>query len=134
MAVTKIWKVTRSFSDPIDYVKNPEKTRNPAAEKSRQMLEDVIEYAANEDKTEQKFFVTGINCDRDHARDEFLMTKRRFAKEDGCFLQAIIPKSCIQKWRKLHLHFGENCRLPGRVAKALHRQHCRHITDSVIAL
>ena len=51
-----------------------------------------------------------------------------------CFLQAIIPKSCIQKWRKLHLHFGENCRLPGRVAKALHRQHCRHITDSVIAL
>ena len=83
MAVTKIWKVTRSFSDPIDYVKNPEKTRNPAAEKSRQMLEDVIEYAANEDKTEQKFFVTGINCDRDHARDEFLMTKRRFAKEDG---------------------------------------------------
>ena len=77
MAVTKIWKVTRSFSDPIDYVKNPEKTRNPAAEKSRQMLEDVIEYAANEDKTEQKFFVTGINCDRDHARDEFLMTLTR---------------------------------------------------------
>ena len=83
MAVTKIWKVTRSFVDPIDYVKNPEKTRNPNAEKSRQMLEDVIEYAAAEDKTERKFFVSGINCDKDHARDEFLMTKKRFGKEDG---------------------------------------------------
>lgn len=47
------------------------------------MLEDVIEYAANEDKTEKKFFVSGVNCDRDHARDEFLITKRRFGKEDG---------------------------------------------------
>ena len=89
MAVTKIWKINRSFADPIDYVKDPEKTKNPKrgrsgqSEQSRQMLEDVIEYAANEDKTEKKYFVSGINCDRDHARDEFLMTKKRFGKEDG---------------------------------------------------
>ena len=51
------------------------------------MLDDVIEYAAREDKTEQKFFVSSLNCDREHARDEFLLTKKRFDKEDGiaCF-------------------------------------------------
>ena len=53
---------------------------------------------------------------------------------DWCFLQELIPKSCIQKWRKLHLHFGESCRLSGSVAKALHRQPCRHIPDLVSAL
>ncbi len=40
-----------------------------------------------------------------------------------CFLQVQFPESCRQKWRKMHLHFGENCRLPVR----LFRQHCRHI-------
>ena len=69
-----------------------------------------------------------------HRRVATTLAVSRNTVSSVCFLQAIIPKSCIQKWRKLHLHFGENCRLPGRVAKALHRQHCRHITDSVIAL
>ena len=28
-----------------------------------------------------------------------------------CFLQPLFGESCRQKWRKLHLHFGEFCRL-----------------------
>ena len=43
-----------------------------------------------------------------------------------CFLQVLFPKSCIQKWRMLHLHFGESCRLPGRVAK-----HCRNSSADI---
>ena len=36
---------------------------------------DVMEYATNKDKTEQRFFVTGVNCDPTTARDEMMITK-----------------------------------------------------------
>ena len=35
-----------------------------------QAMVDVMEYATNKDKTEQRFFVTGVNCDPTTARDE----------------------------------------------------------------
>lgn len=91
MAVTKIWPIRKSFAAPIDYVQNSEKTANPEignatpemSEESRQALEDVIEYAAREDKTEMKFFVSTLNCNKRYARDEFLTVKKRFNKEGG---------------------------------------------------
>ena len=86
MAVTKIWPIKNSFAAPIIYVQNSEKTLNPKAdmsEESLQALEDVIEYAANEDKTEMKYYVSTINCNKRCARDEFAMVKKRFGKEGG---------------------------------------------------
>jgi hypothetical protein len=91
MAVTKIWPIRKSISAPIDYVQNSEKTANPEVgntasemtEESRQALEDVIEYAAREDKTEMKFFVSTLNCNKRFARDEFITVKKRFNKEGG---------------------------------------------------
>ena len=86
MAVTKIWPIRNSFAAPIIYVQNSEKTLNPNAgmsEESLQALEDVIEYAANEDKTEMKYYVSTINCNKRCARDEFAMVKKRFSKEGG---------------------------------------------------
>ena len=91
MAVTKIWPIRKSFSAPIDYVQNSEKTANPQlgngtpdlSEESMQALEDVIEYAANEDKTEMKYFVSTLNCNKRFARDEFQIVKERFNKEGG---------------------------------------------------
>ena len=86
MAVTKIWPIKNSFAAPIIYVQNSEKTLNPNAgmsEESFQALEDVIEYAANEDKTEMKYYVSTINCNKRCARDEFAMVKKRFGKEGG---------------------------------------------------
>ena len=86
MAVTKIWPIKNSFAAPIIYVQNSEKTLNPNAgmsEESLQALEDVIEYAANEDKTEMKYYVSTINCNKRCARDEFSMVKKRFGKEGG---------------------------------------------------
>ena len=65
MAVTKIWPIRKSLSKPINYVMNVDKTENPLfshniiSEESYQALEDVIEYAANEDKTEQKYQSNG---------------------------------------------------------------------------
>lgn len=86
MAVTKIWPIKNSFAAPLIYVQNSEKTLNPNAgmsEESLQALEDVIEYAANEDKTEMKYYVSTINCNKRCARDEFAMVKKRFGKEGG---------------------------------------------------
>ena len=87
MAVTKIWDVRGSLDAPIKYVSNEEKTENPDlndhTEEELQTLDDVIEYAANEDKTEMKYFVSTLNCNKNFARDEFQMVKKRFDKEGG---------------------------------------------------
>lgn len=89
MAVTKIWPIRTSIAAPINYVINTDKTSNPGPIRdeipveSYQALEDVIEYAANEDKTEMKYFVTTLNCNKRFARDEFLTVKKRFGKEGG---------------------------------------------------
>lgn len=46
-------------------------------------MKDVIDYAMDGDKTEKHFYVTGINCTPDFARDQMTNTKRLFKKEDG---------------------------------------------------
>ena len=43
----------------------------------------MIAYAADEDKTEQFFYTTGINCSVEFARDQFNATKIRFGKTGG---------------------------------------------------
>ena len=76
MAVCEIWDVRGRLDHPIDYAENPEKTANPKyTEADLQAMVDVMEYATNKDKTEQRFFVTGINCDPTTARDEMMITK-----------------------------------------------------------
>lgn len=48
MAVTRIWRIRGDAGAPIQYVENPEKTKNDFSEEDRQALADVIAYAANE--------------------------------------------------------------------------------------
>ena len=83
MAVTKIWSIKGRVGSPLDYIANPEKTQREFSESERQALEDVIAYAANEDKTEQLFYTSGINCSVECARDQFDTTKLRFGKMGG---------------------------------------------------
>ena len=76
MAVCEIWDVRGRLDHPIDYAENPEKTANPKyTEADLQAMVDVMEYATNKEKTEQRFFVTGVNCDPTTARDEMMITK-----------------------------------------------------------
>ena len=72
----------------IKYIENPEKTAQrpehaPAANAAMKHIRDVLEYAFNEDKTDQMMFVTGINCDPDTALEDFMTVKRRWHKEGG---------------------------------------------------
>lgn len=63
MATTKIWAIHSRLDHLVDYVGNPEKTVNLMFDD----LNSVLEYAGEEYKTEQHFFVSGINCQTETA-------------------------------------------------------------------
>jgi hypothetical protein len=82
MAVCEIWDVRGRLDHPIDYAENLEKTANPKyTEADLQAMVDVMEYATNKDKTEQRYFVTGVNCDPTTARDEMMIAKTQWNDE-----------------------------------------------------
>ena len=58
MATTKIWAVRARLDYLVRYVANTEKTANLTFDD----LTNLLEYAGDEWKTEQKEFVTGIHC------------------------------------------------------------------------
>ena len=78
MAVTALWAVHGTHRDILDYVMNPEKTEN-----SDYSLCKVLNYAENDEKTEKKYFVTGINCTPDFAYERMTATKARYGKRGG---------------------------------------------------
>ena len=83
MAVTKLWTSRGNAGSPLMYVINPQKSERECSDTEKQALQDVIAYAANEDKTESFFYTTGINCSVECARDQFDTTKLRFGKTGG---------------------------------------------------
>ena len=83
MAVTRIWSIKGRAGSPLEYVIDDEKTLRTFSESERQALEDVIAYAADEDKTEELYYTSGINCSVACARDQFDTTKLHFGKIGG---------------------------------------------------
>ena len=65
MAVTAIWAVKSRVDKALNYVMNPEKTKekpelSKAAIEARKAVGDVIDYAVNPEKTEQMMYVRDI--------------------------------------------------------------------------
>lgn len=85
MAVTSIWPVTSRADHVINYARNPEKTTSSSADalSAFHQIDGVMEYAANDMKTEQRQLVTCINCQEDCAAQQFLETKKLFDKKGG---------------------------------------------------
>ena len=88
MAVTSIWAVKDRVDNALNYIMNPEKTvekpeLSSDAITARKAVGDVIEYAVNEDKTEQMMYVTGINCTPETALEDFMNTKWYWGKTGG---------------------------------------------------
>lgn len=83
MAVTKIWNIRGRADSPLNYVVNQDKTQRDFSESDMQALQDLIAYATNEDKTEEFYYTSGINCSVECARDQFDTTKLRFGKFGG---------------------------------------------------
>ncbi|MBO5295520.1 MAG: relaxase/mobilization nuclease domain-containing protein [Clostridia bacterium] len=75
----------------ICYVAKPSKTWNGQYERAAEYhaLENVLQYTADQMKTEKQFYVSGINCEEnpDQAKEQFEETKRNWDKEGGivCF-------------------------------------------------
>ena len=91
MAVTAIWSIKGRVESVIQYTANPEKTWNGNYGQAAQFhaLENVMQYAADEMKTEKQLYVSGVNCSSDpaEATRQFYQTKKVWNKEGGivCF-------------------------------------------------
>ena len=79
MATTKLWHIQGRLKDLVDYVENPEKTVKP----DLQDFFNVFAYTQNPGKTADGQFVTAINCQKDIALQQMILTKQRYGKEDG---------------------------------------------------
>lgn len=85
MAVTSIWPVKTRLKQVIDYARNPEKTseQNHAQMSALHTIDGVVEYAADDMKTETRSYVSTIQCREDTAAEQFMETKRLWGKCDG---------------------------------------------------
>lgn len=84
MAVTSIWPIKGRVDQVINYARNPEKTHDKADLSKLHEIEGVIEYAADEMKTETRALVTCLNLtSEEDAAKEFMDTKHRYRKTDG---------------------------------------------------
>ena len=81
MATTGFWPVKGRLKDMIDYAENPDKTID------RKYLDEdlyrTLEYAANAEKTDQRMYVTALNCPPETACQSMMETKKRFGKLKG---------------------------------------------------
>ena len=85
MAVTSIWPITGNPDGVIEYAINPEKTSEASLEETAALhaINNVVEYTADDLKTEKRMYVSGVNCQIPYAKEQFIETKRRFGKMDG---------------------------------------------------
>ena len=64
MATTRIWKVDTHLPRVLEYAKDESKTANPSWSKDDyQTMRDVMDYAMDDFKTEQQYYVTALNCE-----------------------------------------------------------------------
>lgn len=85
MAVTSIWPITGNPDGVIEYAINPEKTSEESREETAALhaIDNVVEYTADDLKTEKRMYVSGVNCQIPYAKEQFMETKRLFGQMDG---------------------------------------------------
>ena len=81
MATTSLWHIEGRLKDLIDYVENPEKTAIKTPE--LQDLYDVFSYVQRPEATQEGEYVTAINCLKETALRQMILTKKRYGKTDG---------------------------------------------------
>ena len=81
MATTSLWHIEGRLKDLIDYVENPEKTKAKAPE--LQDLYNVFSYVQRPEATQKGEYVTALNCLKETALRQMILTKRHYGKTDG---------------------------------------------------
>ena len=78
MATTSLWHIQGHLRDLVDYVENPEKTCPEL-----QDLWDASRYVQRPAATADGHYVTAINCLKETALEQMILTKRQYGKTDG---------------------------------------------------
>ena len=81
MATTSLWHIKGRLKDLIDYVENPEKTE--AKTTDLQDLYNVFSYVQRPEATQEGEYVTAVNCLKETALRQMILTKKRYGKTDG---------------------------------------------------
>ena len=79
MATVCIWKIKNDLRQVIKYTTNKEKTDISKVTN----LDSSLEYFKNDFETEEKIFVSGINCEPNQAFKEMIDIKKKYMKTDG---------------------------------------------------
>ena len=69
------------LKEVIDYAENPDKTIDRKYVDSD--LYAALQYVSNDQKTDKKMYVSGINCNAKRAYERMMATKKRFGKTGG---------------------------------------------------
>lgn len=105
MAITKVYAIRKNLQRSVSYASNEKKTN----------LDNVIEYAVNISKTEQRLFQSCVNCiSVETAYTEMQETKKRWRKTDGVlgyhFIQSFKPDEVTPELaHKIGVAFAEEC-------------------------
>ncbi len=85
MAVTSMWPIKGRIDKVINYARNPEKTIEESHSEMAGLhaIEGVVEYAANDMKTEKREYVTCLNCMEEYAAEQFLESQRLWSRIAG---------------------------------------------------
>lgn len=85
MVVTSIWPIKGRVDRVINYARNPEKTTESVYDELAALhtIDNVVEYATDEIKTERRSYVSCLNCREDTAAAQFVETKRLWDKLGG---------------------------------------------------
>ena len=81
MATTGFWPVKSRLKEVIDYAENPDKTND-----KKFLDEDLwaaLSYVESDDKTDKRMYVSGINCPTKRACEYMMATKQRYGKPGG---------------------------------------------------
>lgn len=85
MAVTSIWPIKGRVKAVIEYANDPSKVKDSslADQAALHSVSGVLDYAANDLKTERRVYAHGINCSLMNAADNFMSTKQFWHKTGG---------------------------------------------------
>ena len=78
MATTGFWPVKGRLKEVIDYAANPDKTTD--AKFLDADLYAALRYAENDGKTDRRLYVSGVNCSKRNAYAQMMAVKRRFGE------------------------------------------------------
>ena len=79
MAITKIWAVKDDLRRVLNYIENPDKTKEEISDG----LKEVLAYTTQGYKTNEKEYITGINCEPSTSLKQMMNTKLSYNKMDG---------------------------------------------------